>query len=56
MTTPTTVTITAYCMRCRSPKEIHDAEAITMKNGRAAARGICPTCGTKVFKLGAPKP
>ena len=23
-----------------------------MKNGRPATKGICPTCGTKMFKIG----
>jgi hypothetical protein len=28
------------------------AKAITMKNGRPATQGICPVCGTKMFKIG----
>jgi len=24
-----------------------------MKNGRPATQGICPVCGTKIFKIGA---
>jgi len=24
-----------------------------MKNGRPANQGVCPTCGTKMFKIGA---
>jgi len=42
----------AYCMKCRSKREIKDAKAITMKNGRSAAQGVCPVCGTKVFRIG----
>ncbi len=30
-----------------------DAEKVTMKNGRPATKGICPVCGTKMFKIGA---
>jgi hypothetical protein len=30
-------------------------QQITMKNGRPATQGICPTCGTKMFKIGAAK-
>jgi hypothetical protein len=29
-----------------------DAKVITMKNGRPATRGVCPVCGTKMFKIG----
>lgn len=42
----------AYCVKCRSKKEMRNAESITMKNGRPATRGICPDCGTKMFKIG----
>ena len=31
------------------------AEAITMKNGKPATQGICPECGTKMFKIGKAK-
>jgi hypothetical protein len=24
-----------------------------MKNGRPATQGLCPVCGTKIFKIGA---
>jgi hypothetical protein len=41
-----------YCVKCRSKKEIKDAKVITMKNGRPATEGVCPTCGTKIFKIG----
>ena len=44
--------MTAYCMKCRTKVEIKDAEPIFMKNGRPATRGICPECGTKVFRIG----
>jgi hypothetical protein len=23
-----------------------------LKNGRPATQGVCPTCGTKVFRIG----
>ena len=43
---------TAYCVKCREKVEMQSPEAITMKNGKPATRGICPKCGTKVFKIG----
>ena len=33
-------------------KQIKDAKQITMKNGRPATEGVCPDCGTKIFKIG----
>ncbi len=42
----------AYCVKCRSKKEMKDPKGITMKNGRPATQGVCPTCGTKVFRIG----
>jgi hypothetical protein len=46
------VNMQAYCMKCRAKKEIRDPRRITMKNGRPATQGLCPTCGTKVFRIG----
>ena len=42
----------AYCMKCRAKKEMTDAKSITMKNGRPATQGVCPACGTKMFRIG----
>ena len=42
----------AYCMKCKAKREMSNAEQITMKNGRPATQGKCPTCGTKMFKIG----
>jgi NAD-dependent SIR2 family protein deacetylase len=42
----------AYCFKCRKQVEVKNTERITLKNGRPAARGVCPSCGTKVFRIG----
>ncbi len=42
----------AYCMKCRAKKEMKDAKSITMKNGKPATQGVCPSCGTKMFRIG----
>ena len=44
--------VEAYCVKCRAKKEVKDAKSITMKNGRPATQGVCPTCGTKMFRIG----
>lgn len=45
----------AYCVKCKAKKEMKDPKQITMKNGRPATQGVCPTCGTKMFRIGKSK-
>jgi len=40
-----------YCVKCKARKEIAEAIEETMKNGRRAIKGKCPTCGTVMFKI-----
>jgi Zn finger protein HypA/HybF involved in hydrogenase expression len=42
----------AYCMKCRTKREMRNARPITMKNGKPATQGVCPVCGTKMFRIG----
>jgi hypothetical protein len=42
----------AYCVKCRASREIKGPRAITMKNGKPATQGVCPVCGTKMFRIG----
>jgi len=42
----------AYCVKCKAKKEVKNAKSITMKNGKPATQGVCPTCGTKIFRIG----
>lgn len=42
----------AYCVKCKSKKEIKDPEDTTLKNGRPATKGTCPDCGTKIMRIG----
>jgi len=41
----------AYCVKCKSKKEMKDAQKVTMKNGRNAMKGKCPDCGTSMFRI-----
>jgi hypothetical protein len=45
----------AYCVKCRAKKTMKDEKAVTMKNGKPATQGVCPDCGTKMFKIGKSK-
>ena len=40
-----------YCVKCKAKREIANAVEETMKNGRKAIKGKCPTCGTVMFKI-----
>jgi hypothetical protein len=42
----------AYCMKDRKKVEIRNPRQVTLKNGRPAIQGVCPICGTKVFRIG----
>lgn len=46
--------ITMYCVKCRAKKELEDDVVMekTMPNGRPAMESTCPTCGTKMFRIG----
>ena len=42
----------AYCLKCRTQREMQGAKQITMKNGKPATQGKCPNCGTTMFRIG----
>lgn len=42
---------TAYCMKCRKKVEIKNPMRVRLKNRRPATQGVCPMCGTKVFRI-----
>jgi DNA-directed RNA polymerase subunit RPC12/RpoP len=41
----------ARCMKCQKNVEIKDAKIVKMKNGMKAMKGVCPDCGTRVFRI-----
>jgi hypothetical protein len=42
----------AYCMKCRAQREISNPKSVVLKNKRPATQGVCPVCGTKMFRIG----
>jgi len=46
-----TETMEAYCVKCREKREIKDMKEVTLGNGRRAAQGVCPVCGTKLTRM-----
>ncbi len=43
--------VEARCMKCKKQVEIKNPEEVIMKNGMKAMKGVCPVCGTKVFRI-----
>jgi DNA-directed RNA polymerase subunit RPC12/RpoP len=41
----------AFCVKCRKKVTVEGATTKTLKSGRKALVGKCPSCGTKVFKF-----
>ncbi len=41
----------AYCMKCRTKREMVDPEPVTLSNGRPALQAPCPVCGTKLTRI-----
>jgi hypothetical protein len=39
-------------VKSRSKKEMKEPKAITMRNGKPATQGTCPSCGIKMFRIG----
>jgi len=44
--------VEAYCVKCRAKREIKNPKETKLKNGRPAVKGVCPQCGTNVFRIG----
>jgi hypothetical protein len=43
---------TGYCVKCRTKRDMLKPQSVTLKNGKPATKGICPTCSTKMFRIG----
>lgn len=43
--------VKARCMKEKKEVEIKNPQTVTMKNGMQAVKGVCPNCGTKVFRI-----
>lgn len=44
--------VEAYCLKCKTMREIRDSHQVILGNKKPATQGICPVCGTKMFKMG----
>ncbi len=42
----------AYCVKCKTKREIKDAKAEFNAAGAPVTTGTCPVCGTKMYRIG----
>jgi DNA topoisomerase I len=42
----------AYCVKCKEKREIKEPLAVFTENATPATRGVCPVCGTSMFRMG----
>ena len=42
----------AYCVKCRAKREMNDPQPVFTDNATPATRGVCPECGTTLFRMG----
>ncbi len=42
----------AYCVKCKAKREMEHPEPVYTNRGTPATRGVCPHCGTKLFRMG----
>lgn len=43
----------AYCVKCKTKREIQSAQPLFNARGAAYTKGVCPVCGTALNRLGA---
>jgi len=41
-----------YCLKYSTRQEMKNARSITMKKGKSSTRGVCATCGKRIFRNG----
>jgi Zn finger protein HypA/HybF involved in hydrogenase expression len=41
----------AYCVKCKSKKEMKEPKEVSMGKSRQAMKGKCPDCGTTMFRI-----
>jgi DNA topoisomerase-1 len=42
----------AYCVKCKTKREMDDPWPVFTSTGTPATQGTCPECGTKMFRMG----
>jgi DNA topoisomerase-1 len=42
----------AYCVKCKTKREMAEPEAVFTASGTPATKGKCPVCGTNLYRMG----
>jgi len=45
-------TITAYCMKCKTKREMTAMKKVKTAKGTPAMKGKCAKCGTSMYRMG----
>ncbi len=45
-------TLEAYCVKCRQKRSLSDPKTVFTSTGTPATEGVCPVCGTKLYRMG----
>ncbi len=45
--------LTAYCMKCKTARTLAEPQAVFTKSAQPATKGVCPVCGTSLYRMGA---
>jgi DNA topoisomerase I len=45
--------IQAYCVKCKTKREMTNPQPVYNQNGTPGTKGTCPVCGTNLFRMGA---
>lgn len=41
----------AYCVKCKTKRDIQNETKGTLANGRPVVKGTCPVCGTNLTRM-----
>ncbi len=47
------MTLEAYCVKCKTKREIANPQPTFTSRGTPGVKGSCPVCGTTLFRMGA---
>ncbi|MEP7198346.1 MAG: type I DNA topoisomerase [Chloroflexota bacterium] len=53
MTEVQAIPIEAYCVKCKTKRTMQDPTATFTATGTPGTKGVCPVCGTNLFRMGA---
>lgn len=45
-------TFQAYCVKCKTKRDMQNTTAVYTKTGSPGTKGTCPECGTNLFRMG----